>query len=89
MVDIADPLCQFQTTEATLSDGLRTYFEQFGKVEACTIMRDQAGRSRCFAFLTFEDPASVNAVMVKEHVLDGKIVGYLVKKLFRLSLFTE
>jgi RNA-binding protein Musashi len=38
-------------------------------------MRDAAGRSRCFAFLTFEDPASVNAVMVREHFLDGKIVG--------------
>ncbi|CCM04956.1 uncharacterized protein FIBRA_07153 [Fibroporia radiculosa] len=46
----------------------------FGKVEACTIMRDAAGRSRCFAFLTFEDPASVNAVMVREHFLDGKII---------------
>ena len=43
-------------------------------MDACTIMRDAAGRSRCFAFLTFEDPASVNAVMVKEHTLDGKIV---------------
>ncbi|KAJ4486170.1 heterogeneous nuclear ribonucleoprotein HRP1 [Lentinula aciculospora] len=58
----------------TTDDGLRAYFEQFGRVEACTIMRDQAGRSRCFAFLTFEDAASVNAVMVKEHVLDGKII---------------
>lgn len=56
-------------------DGLRAYFEQFGKVDACTIMRDAVGRSRCFAFLTFEDPASVNAVMVKEHVLDGKVVS--------------
>ena len=28
-------------------------------------MRDGAGRSRCFAFLTFEKPASVNAVMVR------------------------
>lgn len=55
-------------------EGLRKYFSQFGKVEACTIMRDAAGRSRCFAFLTFEDPASVNAVMVREHFLDGKIV---------------
>jgi RNA-binding protein Musashi len=59
------------------ADGLRTYFEQFGKVDACTIMRDAAGRSRCFAFLTFDDPASVNAVMVREHVLDGKIVRAL------------
>ena len=38
-------------------------------------MRDAAGRSRCFAFLTFEEPASVNAVMVREHFLDGKIVS--------------
>jgi len=37
-------------------------------------MRDAGGRSRCFAFLTFEDPASVNAVMVREHFLDGKII---------------
>lgn len=55
-------------------ESLRKYFTQFGKVEACTIMRDAAGRSRCFAFLTFEDPQSVNAVMVREHFLDGKIV---------------
>lgn len=56
-------------------ESLRTYFEQFGKVDACTIMRDAAGRSRCFAFLTFDDPASVNAVMVREHFLDGKVVS--------------
>ena len=56
-------------------EGLREYFTQFGKVDACTIMRDPTGRSRCFAFLTFEDPASVNAVMVREHHLDGKIVS--------------
>jgi RNA recognition motif-containing protein len=37
-------------------------------------MRDPAGRSRGFAFLTFEDPAAVNKVMVQEHYLDGKIV---------------
>ena len=59
-----------------LLDGLRNYFSQFGKVDACTIMRDPAGRSRGFAFLTFEDPAAVNAVMVREHYLDGKIVSF-------------
>ncbi|KAI0773575.1 hypothetical protein C8Q74DRAFT_1316659 [Fomes fomentarius] len=58
----------------TTDESLRKYFTQFGKVEACTIMRDAAGRSRCFAFLTFEDPASVNAVMVREHFLDGKVI---------------
>ncbi|KAF9266362.1 hypothetical protein L218DRAFT_64027 [Marasmius fiardii PR-910] len=58
----------------TTDEGLRDYFSQFGKVEACTIMRDATGRSRCFAFLTFEDPASVNRVMVQEHFLDGKVI---------------
>ncbi|KAI0689102.1 hypothetical protein BC835DRAFT_1370485 [Cytidiella melzeri] len=58
----------------TTDESLRKYFTQFGKVEACTIMRDAAGRSRCFAFLTFEEPQSVNAVMVREHFLDGKII---------------
>ncbi|KAF5376556.1 hypothetical protein D9757_008292 [Collybiopsis confluens] len=58
----------------TTDEGLRAYFEQYGEVDACTIMRDPSGRSRCFAFLTFVDAASVNAVMVKEHVLDGKII---------------
>ena len=38
-------------------------------------MRDPDGRSRGFAFLTFEDPESVNAVTGKEHVLDGKAVS--------------
>lgn len=38
-------------------------------------MRDTAGRSRCFAFLTFDEPASVNAVMIQDHILDGKIVS--------------
>lgn len=67
-------------------EGLRKYFEQFGKVEACTIMRDSTGRSRCFAFLTFEEPASVNAVMVREHYLDGKIVSSVHLSLWVRSL---
>ena len=38
-------------------------------------MRDGAtGRSRGFGFLTFRDPKTVNTVMVKEHILDGKLV---------------
>ena len=57
------------------TDSLQSYFSQFGGVASSSIMRDPTGRSRGFAFLTFEDPASVNAVMAKEHVLDGKIVS--------------
>ena len=60
-----------------IPEGLRNYFSEFGKVDACTIVRDADGKSRGFAFLTFEDPASVNAVMVREHFLDGKAVRVL------------
>ena len=59
----------------TTDESLRAYFEQFGEITECTVMREnQTGRSRGFGFLTFKDPKCVNAVMVKEHVLDGKIV---------------
>ncbi|PKI83232.1 hypothetical protein MVES1_003221 [Malassezia vespertilionis] len=59
----------------TTEEGLRKYFGQFGPVSSCTVMRDGAsGRSRGFAFVTFADPKSVNAVMVREHYLDGKII---------------
>lgn len=55
--------------------GLKTYFEQFGPVTHCTIMRDgETQRSRGFAFLTFAQSSSVNAVMTREHYLDGKTV---------------
>ena len=39
-------------------------------------MRDgTTGRSRGFGFLTFKDPKVVNVVMVKEHLLDDKLVS--------------
>jgi RNA recognition motif-containing protein len=61
---------------------MRAYFEQFGEITECTVMREnQTGRSRGFGFLTFKDPKCVNAVMVKEHILDGKIVRLLVNTL--------
>ncbi|EAU87631.2 hnRNP A1-gamma isoform [Coprinopsis cinerea okayama7 len=51
------------------------YFEQFGKVDACTIMRDpNTGTSRGFAFLTFEDPNCVDLVLKQSHSLDGKAI---------------
>jgi RNA-binding protein Musashi len=56
-------------------ESLRAYFEQFGEITECTVMREsQTNRSRGFGFLTFKDPKCVNVVMVKEHILDGKIV---------------
>lgn len=59
----------------TTDDSLKSYFSQFGEVVECNVMRDTiTGRSRGFGFLTFRDPKSVNAVLAKEHYLDGKIV---------------
>ncbi|WBW72694.1 mRNA cleavage factor complex subunit Msi2 [Schizosaccharomyces osmophilus] len=59
----------------TTDESLRDYFEQFGEVLDCTVMRDStSGRSRGFGFLTFKDPRCVNDVMSKEHHLDGKII---------------
>ncbi|KAG7092987.1 hypothetical protein E1B28_009286 [Marasmius oreades] len=59
----------------TTDEGLRDYFSQFGVVDACSIMRDPAGRSRCFAFLTFRDSESVDKVVAQyEHIVDGKII---------------
>lgn len=37
-------------------------------------MRDPDGRSRGFAFLTFDEPESVSAVLARNHLLDGKSV---------------
>ena len=55
---------------------MQSYFSQFGEVLECTVMRDNGtGRSRGFGFLTFKDAKTVNAVMDKEHFLDGKIVS--------------
>ncbi|KAF4588872.1 hypothetical protein EYR40_010427 [Pleurotus pulmonarius] len=58
----------------TTDEGLKNYFSQFGKVDACTIMRDPSGTSRGFAFLTFEDPSAVTPVLAREHTLDGKMI---------------
>ncbi|KAM0786151.1 hypothetical protein ACM66B_006959 [Microbotryomycetes sp. NB124-2] len=61
----------------TTDESLRSYFEQYGPVTHSMIMRDaETGRSRGFAFLTFEDAKSVDAVLSKgrEHFLDGKLI---------------
>lgn len=58
------------------AETLQKYFEQFGTINACQIMRDQLGRSRGFAFLTFDNSDSVNAVMSQQHTVDGKVVRF-------------
>ncbi|TPX61627.1 hypothetical protein PhCBS80983_g00928 [Powellomyces hirtus] len=56
-------------------ESMRTYFEKFGEVEDCVVMKDPTtSRSRGFGFLTFKDPRSVEEVVQLEHTLDGKII---------------
>ncbi|KAJ3131509.1 hypothetical protein HDU90_008252 [Geranomyces variabilis] len=59
----------------TTDESMRTYFEKFGEVEDCVVMKDPTtSRSRGFGFLTFKDPQSVEEVVQLEHTLDGKII---------------
>jgi hypothetical protein len=62
----------------TTDDGLRHYFEKFGKVVEATIMRDRfTGRSRGFGFVIFEDEETTVQVSKASHTLDGRQVGCL------------
>ncbi len=63
--------------ELPFIDGMRAYFEQFGQVTECHIMRDPTGKSRCFGFVSFADTTVVDAVVSKTHILDNKQVQNL------------
>jgi RNA-binding protein Musashi len=61
----------WQTTEEKLVE----HFSKYGEIVDYTIMKDNAtGRSRGFGFLTFKDPASVDALLKDRHILDGKLI---------------
>ena len=49
----------WETKEPQLKD----YFEKFGEIESINLKLDPVtGRSRCFAFLVFKEPSSVDQV---------------------------
>ncbi|KAI9202235.1 uncharacterized protein BJ171DRAFT_515247 [Polychytrium aggregatum] len=57
----------------TSDAALRSYFEAFGEVDDCAVMKDpHTGTSRGFAFLTFKDSGVVDRVLNTTHHLDGK-----------------
>eukprot|EP00079_Xenopus_tropicalis_P036387 XP_017950158.1 PREDICTED: heterogeneous nuclear ribonucleoproteins A2/B1 isoform X2 [Xenopus tropicalis] len=62
----------FETTE----DSLRNYYEQWGKLTDCVVMRDPASkRSRGFGFVTFSSMDEVDASMAaRPHTIDGRVV---------------
>lgn len=54
---------------------LREYFSSYGTVEEVNVMRDGAtGKSRGFAFMTFDSKEAVDKVMAEKHILDGKLI---------------
>jgi len=60
----------------TTADSLQIYFEQYGEVNECVVMRDSVTkRSRGFGFVRFIDPKSVDQVQNSgSHSIDGKKV---------------
>jgi len=61
----------------TTADSLRRYFEQFGEIKECVVMRDGVTkRSRGFGFVRFTDSKSVDQVQknANVHTVDGKKV---------------
>lgn len=58
----------------TSPESMKQYFEQFGEVSECMIMKDAiTKRSRGFGFITFKEAESVDKVLAKDrHVLDEK-----------------
>jgi len=60
----------------TCDDGLRDYFNKFGEVLDCIVMKDpKTKKSRGFGFVTFSKVVAVDEVMTKRpHKLDGRTV---------------
>lgn len=62
----------------TSEDRLREYFHSFGEVLEAVIMKDRAtGRARGFGFVVFADPIVAERVVLLKHIIDGKIVSFL------------
>ncbi|XP_052020629.1 heterogeneous nuclear ribonucleoproteins A2/B1-like [Apodemus sylvaticus] len=62
----------FETTE----ESLRKYYEQWGKLTDCVVMKDPASqRPRGFGFVTFSSTAEADAAMAaRPHSVDGRAV---------------
>ncbi|OON23713.1 hypothetical protein X801_00373 [Opisthorchis viverrini] len=75
-VDSNDPGKMFigGLSPTTTADKLREYFQRFGEVKECMIMRDPlTKRSRGFGFVTFCDSVCVEKVLESApHFLDSK-----------------
>merc|ERR1719460_3274072 len=59
----------------TTTDGLRLYFERFGDISDCVVMKDRStGAPRGFGFVTYVSQMIADRVVMHRHVIDGKEV---------------
>lgn len=60
----------------TTQETLLRYFSRFGEVIDCVVMKNtESMRSRGFGFVTFADPANIDAVLATcPHTLDGRTI---------------
>jgi len=59
----------------TTTDGLRLYFERFGEISDCVVMKDRStGAPRGFGFVTYASQMVADRVVHHRHVIDGKEV---------------
>ena len=59
----------------TTTDGLRLYFERFGEICDCVVMKDRStGAPRGFGFVTYTSQTVADRVVHHRHVIDGKEV---------------
>jgi RNA-binding protein Musashi len=56
----------------TTDAGFKTFFSAFGQIEEAIVMREAAGRSRGFGFVTFKDPSNADKVLSQSLELDGR-----------------
>ncbi len=60
---------------STSAGTLKAYFQQFGSLKACSIIRDRfTGQSRGFGFVITEDKNVVEQILGKHHRIDGKLI---------------
>jgi RNA-binding protein Musashi len=59
----------------TTRETLKSHFEKYGAVQDSILMVDRvSGRSRCFGFITMQDPQTLDTILAQSQILDGKKV---------------
>jgi len=87
--NVGADMCIRSLAWETTSEGLKTYFETYGKVTTCTVKTGPDGRSRGFGFINFASQGAVQRVLAESHVVDGRRLEILPPRLTDLSATTK